>query len=96
MAYSYRGKRTAYDNIAAGSVAGVERTLPQSTSDHTRYDGTSVTDPSLYSPVAVSPYGAILETGGFSNIANAELPGVEDTDNATADKITSAGEDVAN
>lgn len=90
MAYAIRGRRVAYDNIAVGEVAGAERTLPQSTSDDT-----GVTDPSLYSPDAVSPYGGVLETGGFSNIANAELPGVEDTDNGTADKLTSDGETVA-
>ena len=41
-----------------------------------------------------SGYGNSWETGGFSNIASAALPGVEDTDNATADKLTSDGEDV--
>ena len=90
MAYNYRGKRVAYDNIAVGEIAGVERTLGGSVS--TLAD---VSDPSLYSPDAVSGYGGVLETGGFSNIAAAELPGVEDTDNAGADKLTSEGETVA-
>ena len=90
MPFNYRGRRVAYDNIAVGSIAGVERTIGQSTSDLSE-----VSDPSLYNIDGVSPYGAVKEGGGLSNIANAALPGIEDTDNATADKLTSDGETVA-
>ena len=77
MAYVLRGKRVAYDNIAGGSIAGVERT-------------------NGFTPSPSDYGGAVGEAGrGGSNIANAELPGVEDTDNATADKLTSDGETVA-
>ena len=72
----YRGKRVAYDNIAAGSATGVERHYGAVTS-----------------PVH---HGRTWESGGVSNIAAGELPGVEDTDNATGDKLTCSGEDVAN
>ena len=76
MAYVLRGKRVAYDNIAGGSIAGVERT-------------------NGFTP-SPSDYGEPGQAGrGISNIANAERPGVEDTDNATADKLTSDGETVA-
>ena len=94
MAYAYRGKRTAYDNIAVGSVAGNERTIGQSSSDLA-----DLSDPSLYNP-DVSGYGGVRETGGFSNIANAELPGIEDTNKfntsgtVSPEKLTSDGETV--
>ncbi len=93
MAYNYRGRRVAYDNIAVGSVAGAENTISNSSdvSGNSSDDGFV----SLINP-PVSPYGATKESGGFSNIANAALPGIEDTDNATADKLTSNHEDVAN
>ena len=92
MAYNLRGRRVAYDNIAAGSVAGKENYF-----DMTSQTGgftSDVTDTSIYNVQEVSPYGGVLETGGFSNIANAALPGIEDTDNDTADKL-SDGETVA-
>lgn len=94
MAYNYRGRRVAYDNIAVGAATGPERTLPESTSDHTRYDGTSVSDPSLYSPDGVSVQGSALETGTISNIAIGSSGGIEDTDNDTADKLTTDSETV--
>ena len=77
MAYVLRGKRVAYDNIAVGSIAGVERT-------------------NRFTP-SPSDYGGFIGQAGrgISNISNASLPGVEDTDNATADKLTSDGETVA-
>ena len=90
MAYAYRGKRTAYDNIAVGSIAGVERTIGQSTTDLA-----DVSDASLYNIDAVSPYGAVKERGGFSDISAAALPGVEDTENSVGDKLTSDGEDIS-
>ena len=43
----------------------------------------------------VSAYGNSREAGGFSNISVGNLPGVEDTDNNSADKLTSDGETVA-
>ena len=89
MAFAYRGKRTAYDNIAVGSIAGVERTIGQSTTDLA-----DVSDASLYNIDAVSPYGNVKERGGISNISAAQLPGVEDTENVNADKLTSDGETV--
>ena len=92
MAFNYRGRRVAYDNIAVGEVAGIENTLSMSSDQPGQTS--SVTDTSIYNVQEVSAYGAVKETGGFSNIANAALPGVEDTDNATADKLTA--EDVAN
>jgi len=74
MAYNYRGRRVAYDNVAVGSVAGPERHNGETPSP--------------------SEYGS-REAGGFTNIAVGALPGIEDTDNATADKLTSDGETVA-
>ena len=95
MAFVLRNRRVAYDNIAIGEATGVERTLPASTSDSTREDGTSVSDPSLYSPDAVSVQGSALEAEqSITNIAVATSGGVEDTYNATADKLTSQGESV--
>lgn len=90
-AYNMRGRRVAYDNIAVGSATGVERTLPNSTSDLA-----AVTDPSLHSPDEVSGSGNSLELPRYNNIAVGEQPGIEDTDNATADKLTSDGETVEN
>lgn len=77
MAYTYRGKRQAYDNIAVGSVAGIEHVIATDTTSPTSYD------------TFQANYGAY---GGGSNISNAEVPGREDTDNGSADKLT--GEDV--
>ena len=97
-AMNFRGRRVNYDNIAVGSPAGVERTLPLSTSDSTREDGTSVSDPSLYNPDGVSVFGDI-NTGigaGFTNISVGNRPGIEDIQEGSANpKITSAGENVA-
>ena len=41
-----------------------------------------------------SQYGNPREAGGFSNISAGNLPGVEDTDNGTADKLTTDGEEL--
>ena len=75
MAIAHRGRRVNYDNIAAGSATGVERTFGSATS--------------------TSHYGTAWEAGGFSNISVGNRPGVEDTDNANADKLTSDGEDIS-
>ena len=99
MAYAYRGRRVAYDNIAVGSVAGKEHTISMST----RQDNVdAVTDPSLYNVREVSQQGNRLESltagaatkGTVDNIANAVLPGIEDNTNAEGTKYTSDGEDV--
>lgn len=95
MAYNYRGRKVAGDNIAVGSPAGVERTLPLSTSNSVRENGTSVSDPSLYSPDGVSVFGdANVGIGaGFTNISVANRPGIEDIAEGVANpKITSDGE----
>ena len=78
MAFNFRGRRVAYDNVAVGSVAGRENHIVGSSA-------TSLT----------STFGPEHEVGMITNIANAELPGIEDTDNATADKLTTDGETVA-
>ena len=101
MAWNYRGRRVGYDNIAVGSVAGVENVISMSTGQD---NVAAVTDVSLYNVQEVSPYGAVRErlTAGSSdgqtvaNIANAELPGIEDTENGTGDKFTSEGETITN
>ena len=90
MAYNYRGRRVAYDNVAVGSAAGFENHIP------VRQTSGNTTDAVSNGVSDVSAYGNVMEAGGISNIANAALPGVEDTDNGTADKITSDGETVAN
>ena len=96
MGIVYRGRRVNYDNVAVGSAwLGPENTLGMSTQQD---NITAVTDVSLYNRQAVSAPGCAIEnaaggaSGTFTNIANAELPGVEDTDNGTADKLTSDGE----
>jgi hypothetical protein len=89
MAYAYRGRRVAYDNVAVGSVAGYENHIAvRQTSGNTSDDVSNGVS-------EVSAFGDAMAGGGFTNIANAALPGVEDTDNASADKLTSDGETVA-
>ena len=73
-AYTHRGKRVAYDNIAVGSVAGIEKVIAGDTTSPTSYQ-TFMGAPGLY--------------GGGSNIANAEVPGTEDTENSLTGKMTS-------
>lgn len=90
MAYAYRGRRTNYDNIANGSICGVERTIGGSTSDLA-----AVCDPSLYNKDAVSPMGNVAETGGITNISAANLPGIEATAAPSLDKLTSDSEDIS-
>lgn len=99
MAYNYRGRRVAYDNIAVGEATGRELTISMSTQQD---NVETVTDVSLYNAYAVSVPGNRAENltagssdlGTFNNIANAVLPGIEDNDNANADKFTSEGETI--
>lgn len=101
MAFSYRGRRTAYDNIAVGSVAGHENTISMSTQQD---NVETVTDVSLYNGYAVSVPGSRKENltagssdlGTFNNIAAGVLPGIEDNENGTGDKFTSEGETITN
>ena len=100
MAYAYRGRRVAYDNVAVGSIAGKEHTISMST---VQDNISAVTDPSLYNVREVSAPGNVLESltagagtkGTFTNIANAVLPGIEDTENSVGDKLTSDHEDIS-
>ena len=101
MAYNYRGRRVAYDNIAAGEATGVENTISMSTAQD---NVEAVTDVSAYNPQEVSPYGNVKErlTATVSDgqtITNLEVagpPGIEDNTNAEADKFTSDGETITN
>jgi hypothetical protein len=91
MAYNYRGRRVAYDNVAVGSVAGFENHIPvRQTSGNTSDDvSTGVSD--------VSVQGSALEAvGSISNIAVGSSGGIEDNTNADADKFTSDGETITN
>ena len=72
-----RGRRVAYDNVAAGSVAGPENVIA------------GVSWVSL-----VSQNKNPLDALGFNNVAVGTSGGIEDTDNATADKLTSDGETI--
>lgn len=95
MAFNYRGRRVAYDNIAVGSVAGKENTL--SMSSNTPGMTSSVTDVSIYNVQEVSQMGNYpFEQGSITNIAVGERPGIEDTENAAGDKFTSEGETITN
>ena len=100
MAFNYRGRRVAYDNIAAGSVAGVENTISMSTAQD---NVEAVTDVSIYNVQEVSPPGSVRESptagvdgGARDNIAIGSSGGIEDNDNATGDKFTSEGETITN
>ena len=78
MAYNLRGRRVAYDNVAAGSRTGPENVI------------TGVSWVSL-----VSQNTNPLDSKGFNNVAIGSSGGIEDTENAGADKLTSDHEDIS-
>ena len=100
MAYNYRGRRVAYDNISVGSISGIENTIGMSTLQDN--STSAVTDEvSLWNPQTVSLYGNAREglTAGSSggtvnNISVSNPPGIEDTENSVGDKFTSDGETI--
>lgn len=91
MAYNYRGRRVAYDNVAVGSAAGFENHIAVRQGE---VSAQPVSDDVSNGVSEVSAFGNTLEAGGFTNIANAALPGIEDTENGTGDKLTSDGETI--
>ena len=87
MAWNHRGRRRGYDHIAVGSIAGVEHIHNLSTDNTLEVSATS--------PITLNAAERTNLYGGGSNIANAAVPGVEDTVNDSAGKLTTAGETVA-
>ena len=98
MAYAYRGRRVAYDNVAAGSVAGYENHI--STRPWDGLTAVSAVSDTSNGVSDVSVQGDAMVHAGISNIAVGSSYGIEDTNEFAADgtvsprKLTSDLEDV--